>query len=619
MPGIVGITPSNLDNELFEHMISSIKHEEWYQIDKYLDSFFGIARVHLGIFNPGSQPIFNEDKSLCIFMDGKIYDYDEELLKLKAKGHKFSYCNDLEFCLHLYEEVGEDFVKKLNGSFVIVICDFKEEKLLLANDRYGLRPHYYTLNGGKLLFAPEVKAILQDKDFKKELKHETVADFFAFGEILGNKTFFNGIEVLPPASILTYERGEISMKQYWKFNYDPDYSKTEDEFVDELVKTFKRAIDIRTKDKYRYGVSLSGGLDSRSIVAAIEKNKRKDVLAFTFGPLDCDEVKVAKKVADITGMMHKIIEITPEMIIDNGENEVYLSDGLDYIGVSYILPLHRLIKSNIDAVFTGFALDTSLSSMYLTKEILNTKSDKELFNILHEKMTVFSDKELRKLFVDEYYSKIRAYPLSSFKKAFDEVKDGRPGNKSNLFGFLNHARRWTLMGHVLMRSAVEDLTPALDNEFINITRTIPPELRLNHSIYRKFLKKLSPELAKIPYNHTMIRVDAPLILWKAGAMYLRIEKKFKRLIWKVSKGKIFIPGKRSYVELNDWLRTNENWKRFIKNLLLDKNALSKTYFNQEYIETLIQEHEEGKKNNSQKILYLASFELFLKLLVNKDK
>jgi asparagine synthase (glutamine-hydrolysing) len=619
MPGIVGITPSNLGNKLLEHMISSVRHEEWYRIEKYLDSFFGIARVHLGIFNPESQPIFNEDKSLCIFMDGKIYDYDEELPKLKAEGHKFNIVNDPEFCLHSYEEYGKDFVKKLNGSFVIAICDLKEEKLLLFNDGYGLRPHYYAINNGKLLFAPEVKAILQDKDFKKELNDETVADFFAFGEILGNKTFFKGIEVLPPASILTYEKGEISIKKYWDFNYKPDYSKTEDEFVDELVKAFKKAVKIRMEDNYRYGVSLSGGLDSRSIVATIEKNKRKDVLAFTFGPLDCDEVKIAKKVSNKAGTKHKILEITPEMIIDNAENEVYLSDGLDYIGVSFILPIHRLIKSNIDAVFTGFALDTSLSSMYLTKEILNTKSDRELFNILHEKMTVFSDRELNKLFVDEYYSKIRAYPLSSFKKAFDEVKDDHPGNKSNLLGFLNHARRWTLMGHVLMRYAVEDLNPALDNEFINITRTIPPELRLNHRIYRKFLKKLSPELARIIYNKTMIRADAPLILWEVGKKYLRLNNKIKKLIWKVLKGKIFMPGKRSYVEFSDWLRTNENWKKFFKDLLLDKNAMSKTYFNQEYIKTLIQEHEEGITNNSQKILYFASFELFLRSFMNKDK
>ena len=618
MPGIVGITPLSSDDELLEHMISSIRHEEWYRIDKNHDSLFGIARVHLGIFNPEPQPIFNEDKSLCIFMDGKIYDCDEELIKLKAKGHKFNNANDPEFCLHLYEEYGTDFVKKLNGSFVIAICDLKREKLLFVNDRYGLIPHYYATNNGKLLFAPEVKAILQDKDFKKELNDETVADFFAFGEILGNKTFFKGIEVLPPASILTYEKGEISIKQYWNYNYKPDYSKTEDEFVDELVKTFKKAIAIRMKDNNHYGVSLSGGLDSRTVVAAIEKNKRKEVLAFTFGPLDCNEVKIAKKVSNKAGTMHKIIEITPEMIIDNAEKEIYLSDGLDYVGVSYIPVILKTVRSDVDIVFTGFALDGTLANPTLTRKILNAKSDEDLFEILYDRTRFFSDEELSKLFVHGYHNKIKTYPSSSFKKAFDEVSESHPGNKNDHFELQNHVRRWTAMGNVLMKFNVEYSIPALDNEFINVIRTVPPELRLDHRIYRKFLIKLSPKISKIPYDHTMVSADAPMILWRVGKMYLRIQNKIKRLVWKISKGKISIHSKKSYVESNEWLRTNENWKRFFKDLLLDKNAMSKKYLNQEYINTLIREHEEGKKNNSQKILYLASFELFLELFMDKD-
>ena len=453
MPGLVGIVSEKaVDEQLLNRMIDSIKHEDFYRIDKYISSHFGIARLHLGIFNPELQPIFNEDKSLCIFMDGKIYDYEEEMNRLKEKGYKFSFKNDPEFCLYSYEDRGIDFIKNLNGSFVFVIYDFKENKIIIVNDRYGLRPIYYAINNEKLLFAPEVKAILQDKSFKRELNDEAIADFFAFGEILGNKTFFKGIEVLPPASITVWN-GKLSIEQYWDFNYEPDYSKSEDEFVDELVKTFKKAVEIRMKDNLRYGVSLSGGLDSRCVVGAIDKNKRKDVLAYSFGPLDCDEVKIAKKVAKKAGTKFKAIEITPEMIINNAEREIFYSDGMDYIGVSYVPPIHKTISNDIDVVFTGLTLDTTITNPWLTDEIIKCKSNEELFNILFNKWRFLSDEELSKLFINKYYRKIKTYPLSSFKEAFYGVKENHPGNMSDHFELRNHTRRWALMGHILIRYA----------------------------------------------------------------------------------------------------------------------------------------------------------------------
>ena len=617
MPGIVGVVPYDSDS-LLERMISSIRYEDWYQINKYSDSFFGIARVHLGIFNPEQQPIFNDDKTLCIFMEGKIYDYEKEMNELKRKGQRFNIKNDAEFCLHLYEEYEKDFVKKLNGNFIIVIYDFKEKKLLIVNDRYGLRPIYYAQNNDRLLFASEVKAILQDKTFKREINDEAVADFFAFGEILGNKTLFKNIEALTFASIFTYKDGKVSIEQYWDFKYAEDYDLSEEDFTDQLVKNFKKAVEIRMEDNHRYGIALSGGLDSRSIVGAIDKKRRQDITTFTFGPSECDEVKIAKQVAHKAGTKHKVIEITPELIIDNAKDEIYFTDGMDYIGVSYIPPVHKIISKDIDVVFDGFILGYTLGGDYLTKDIINAKNDEELFSKLYRDGRFFSDEELKKVLVDKYYDKIKDYPLTTFREIFNciKIKDN-PGNKADRF-FIQHFMRFNSQGHVLMRTSVENSSPTFDNELIDVILKIPPELRLNHRIYRKFLKKLSPELAKIPYQRTMIPADASLTLWKAGKTYLGIKRRIKRLIWTASKGMIFLPDKRSYVNFDEWLRRNENWKKKIRDLLLDENALSKTYFNQEYIKNLIREHEDWKGKNSQKILCLASFELFLKLFMNKD-
>lgn len=134
MPGLIGIVSENaVGEQLLNRMVNSIKHEEFYRVDKYISSHFGIARIHLGIFNPEPQLIFNEDQSLCIFMDGKIYDYGEQLNELKNRGHRFNRENDPEFCLHSYEEYGKDFIKRLNGSFVFLICDLKSGKVIIAN------------------------------------------------------------------------------------------------------------------------------------------------------------------------------------------------------------------------------------------------------------------------------------------------------------------------------------------------------------------------------------------------------------------------------------------------------------------------------------------------------
>ncbi len=331
MPGIVGIIggKKKQNKYLLYDMIHSIKHEDWYKTDKFIEEDFAVARVHLGILNPEPQPIYNEDNSLCIFMDGEIFDYNKDKEELKQKGYKFHVNNDPEFCLHLYEEYGKKFVEKLNGSFVIVIIDENNQKLLIANDRYGLRPLYYAKLNNKLLFASEVKAILQDKTFKKEINDEAIAEFFTFGHLLGNKTFFKGIIVLPPASVVTWERGRFSMEQYWKFRYD-DTSRIypENYYVEKLVKLFRQAVERRMCGNHKIGVSLSGGLDSRAVVGAI--NKKHDsiiTITFTFPGID-KTPQIAKQVSKKRGTTHKQFEIMQDFLVDYGEKAVYLTDGM---------------------------------------------------------------------------------------------------------------------------------------------------------------------------------------------------------------------------------------------------------------------------------------------------
>jgi asparagine synthase (glutamine-hydrolysing) len=616
MPGIVGFVSNNsTEEELLDRMIDSVKHKEWQRIDKYAEPPFNIARVHLGIFNPEPQPIFNEDKTLCIFMYGKIYDYEEEMEKLKDT-HNFIHNNDPEFCLHAYEEYGTKFVKVLNGAFNIVICDFKMGAIIIINDRYGLCPIHYTISKDKLLFSSEIKAILSTNILKKELNDETIADFFAFGEIFGNKTFFKGIEVIPPASVFTYDnyRKNISIEQYCDLNYEPDYNKSEDEFVDELVKSFEKAVEIRMKDNLRYGVALSGGLDCRVVVGAINKKRRKDVITITFGIPGCDEAKIAEVVSNVAGTKHTFIPIDPdEVLTPYPEKVVYLTEGVIPIHVSHQVFVYEKLKLYVDVVFDGLAGEL-LHGGYLNKQVFKAKNDTELLEILY-KRRVFSDDIMAKLFTDDYYTKIRDMPFQSVKSSLDETS-GHPANRYDYFMARNRQRRFIFCaGNNIIRNTAENIAPIYDNNFFDIILKIPPGLRFQHRIYRKFLKKLAPELARIPYNTTMIRADAPLILWEIASLYQAAKGIFERRTWKISRGKIHLTNKRHYAPVDEWLRVNPNWRKFARDTLLSDESCIKDYCRQEFIETLIEEHESGKANHFAKINQLITFELFLRMFI----
>jgi len=619
MPGIIGIvSQSNIPQIkfLFDKTVESILHENWYKVNNFATPNLALARVHLGIFNQEKQPIFNEDKSLCIFMDGKVYGYEKDKKTLRQKGHKFTINNDPEFCLHLYKEEGENFVKKLNGCFLIVIYNFKKRELLIFNDRYGLLPHYYALVNGKLFFAPEAKAILQNENFRKEIDNEAVSDLFAFGEVIGDKTFFKDIKTLPPASILKYKRGKVSIKQYWDFPYNPNYSKKDEDFINELIQKFKNAVKRRTKENHKYGVSLSGGLDSRLVASTMVKEKKDKVTAITFGSLDCSEVKIAQKVSEVIGTKSKILLITPELLLDNSNRTVYLSEGLDYIGVSFIPPLIKEMKDNIDVIFDGFALDLTLGGSYLDKFPYKFQTERELFDILYRKRRLFLDEELKNLFQNEYFHKIKEFTFSSLDKSFKDIKEAHLLNKIDHFFLQHHVRRFTLMGVVLGRNFVEYSHPTYDNDFIDIILTIPPELRKSHIIYRKFFKKIFPELAKIPYDKTSIRPDLPIGFWKKSIKYQHYLEVIKKRIRRISKNKIFLSPKKSYVNFDEWFCNNKKWHDYFLKLLLGQDTIcTKKYLNKDYIERLFQEHFSGQKDNSMKLLRIATFELFLKLFL----
>jgi asparagine synthase (glutamine-hydrolysing) len=616
MSGIFGILSKNFSlQEGIKKIDQSIIHSKFQYKDQFSHHNFTGIRIHSGIFNTEPQPIFNEDHSMCIFFDGKIYDYQDDIQKLLEKGHVFSLSTDAEYCLHAFEEYGASFVQQLNGSFIFLIYNLETEKIIIANDRFGFRVHYYFCNENGFVISPEAKGILPFNSMKKELNAISVAEFFAFGEFWEDKTNFKDIHILPPAVILIFDEGNVSLEKYWKLCYKPDYSRTEDEFVDDLIRTFRYAINIRMQDNLRYGITLSGGLDSRSVLAGMDPDKRKQIVACTFGSDDCDEVIVAKKVVETAGVQtHIIIHTPPESIIENALNDVWLTEGRNYIGVSFAHAILNPIKEKVDVIFDGFAMDLTLGGSYLNNKISQGSGQEELFALLKKKR-LFSDDELKQLFNSDFFSKIEHVPEESFTRAFQKALSEHPWNTSDKFAMDNHVA-WMHIGDAPLLNYVEVVHPSSDNGFIEIITKIPPEFRLNHAIYRKFLMKLDPDFAKIPYQKTMVRVDYPLALWDAGLLWIILKEYLKRKIFHFSKGRLLLKNTRSYVNFYEWFFTNPSWYEFLKKNILTCNKTEKMYLNQQYIEMLWHEHENKEKDHSIKLLYIATFKIFLSQYFN---
>jgi len=625
-PGIVGVVDTEKEDEiggLLESMCKSAKHENWYKVDQLISPPLAIKRLHLGVLNPETQPIFNEDKTLCIFMDGEVYDYQKERSNLESRGHRFEIGNDPEFVLHLYEEYGKEFVEKLNGLFTIAIWDVSNRKLLIANDRYGLEPLYYAKNSGRFLFASELKAILQDRSFKKEINDEAVAEFFAFDFVLENKTFFKGIDLLPPASILTYQDENLSVRQYWDIVFVEECDvRSEDYYVEKLAKLMKESTERRMKGNYRFGIFLSGGLDSRSILATIDK-RHYPIHTFTFGTPECYDAKFGQMAANKAGTTHHFMELVPNYLASSARKGIWLNDGMANCFHFFNISMLEEAKKHFEIGFDGCGCDITIGGqslvyfsgprVYLSYKPLLPQDDDALAKVLYEAHTkaMFTDKMMSKLFSQAYYLKIKGAAFKSLKRTLSKSKAKLPANKVDYYAIRNVIRTWAL-GPIRARSQLEIRMIAFDNDLFDFYLTMPPELRLHRRIHTKALKKINPDLAKIPNTKTGIRSDAPILIGNVAFLVMYVIERLKRILARLTG--IPMRRKRSYHMMDEWMRSE--LREWTENILLDENTLKRGHFNKGYVNQLIRDHMSGKKDYSRQLLALVTYEIFQRLFVD---
>ena len=298
MCGFAGFT-GYLENgkEVLTRMMDRIAHRGPDSAGQYIDdkAYLGFRRLSIIDLDNGSQPMFNENKKIVITFNGEIYNHMELRQELIAKGHVFANNSDTEVLIHAYEEYGEDMLNRLRGMFAFVIWDSQKETIFAARDYFGIKPLYYAVCDGQLIYASEIKSILEHPAYKKQVNTVALENYLTFQYSVLDETFFKGIYKLMPSHYLTFHNGDLNIKRYWEPVFEPDEGKTLDEWVDDIDNVMKDSIEHHKISDVEVGSFLSSGVDS-SYVAATFNGDKTFTVGFDYEKYN--EISYAKALSD---------------------------------------------------------------------------------------------------------------------------------------------------------------------------------------------------------------------------------------------------------------------------------------------------------------------------------
>lgn len=311
MCGIAGIVHSqetSVDPEVLRRMNQALFHRGPDDEGYFVRGPVGLAMRRLSIIDleGGHQPIANETGDVWTVFNGEIYNFLELREELIRKGHTFKTHTDTEVIVHLYEEEGEDFVRKLRGMFAIALWDEKSRKFLLIRDRVGIKPLHYWFRNQALVFGSEIKAILEHPDVEREISLPALSDYLSFLYIPAPRTIYRDIHKLEPGHYLRLQNGQMKILPYWDFRYEPETRVSEGEWVERISEALRESVKLHMISDVPLGAFLSGGMDSSTMVAWMSRESGRPIKTYSIGFPDSqfNELPYAREVADYFKVDH---------------------------------------------------------------------------------------------------------------------------------------------------------------------------------------------------------------------------------------------------------------------------------------------------------------------------
>jgi asparagine synthase (glutamine-hydrolysing) len=324
MCGIAGFVGNEIGREaperaaILDSMCRVIAHRGPDDQGTWLDGEAALGMRRLAIIDlaGGRQPIANEDGQIRVVFNGEIYNYPDLRADLEAKGHRFQTRSDTEVIVHAYEELGPEAIQKFRGMFALAVWDAPRRTLLLARDRVGKKPLYYTTTShGTLVFGSELKALLEHPEVRREISPEALDAYLALGYVPDPLCIFRDIHKLPPGCLLIRKGEHLSVGSYWDFEYAPVEPRSEREYREELLAELEDAVRARLVADVPLGAFLSGGIDSSTVVGLMARQGTAPVKTFSIGFHEdsYNELEYARRIARHYGTEHHELIVTPRI------------------------------------------------------------------------------------------------------------------------------------------------------------------------------------------------------------------------------------------------------------------------------------------------------------------
>jgi len=606
MPGIFGAyrTEENV-NDLMGKMALSMNPEGRFSVDRFTENqeTMGIGRVSLGILNPIEQPVKDAENNCLIIFHGELY------------GRQNSSANDPEYVLQQYLEKGEQCASDLNGVFHFAIYDRRAEQIRLFSDKFGFQPLYYSLFDDCILFGAEVKALLEDERIPKNPDYQSFADFFRYGRILGQKTFFEDITLLAPGSVLTFNLrdSKTSLESYWqldrlfveKGNYNPGTSP------EDVVSLLVESVNACGANKETLGISLSGGLDSRGILAGLGKDA-EGIRTYTLGLPGCADQKLAEKIAGAAKTFHEFIELD-QNYLEDFENMalrmIQLSDGMYHPYESTeMLSLEYFKRADFKISMRGHGGEIAKAALaypvMVTLEVYSCSNAQDILNyIFNITNLVIRDIDHNKLFTPSLCDLMRDAARVSLEKSCGSVSESLAPADVCIYWYINeHIRREVVASLAIFRSQIEIRMPYIDEAYIKKLLELPVSERNQGEIHFKLIRRCMPELIRIPDSNT----GAPL---DAGPLRLLVTDKFNSLMKRLS-----VSGFRHYTESQRWYR--ERFKENTKKIIFSDRSRARNMYNMDTLNDVFEAHISGKKQYGHLLGTIVGMELWFRSFVD---